>query len=76
VIAELARSHLLALSRSLIEVALGVSLQQARQALESLDHEALGALGLGLAPTRPHCRCTPCRRSRGLETSRKKIASA
>jgi len=29
-----------------IEVALGVSLQQARQALESLDHEALGALGL------------------------------
>ena len=30
-----------------IEVALGVSLQQARQALESLDHEALGALGLG-----------------------------
>ena len=30
-----------------IEVLLGVSLQQARQALESLDHEALGALGLG-----------------------------
>jgi hypothetical protein len=30
-----------------IEAALGVSLQQARQALESLDHEALGALGLG-----------------------------
>ena len=30
-----------------IEVVLGVSLQQARQALESLDHEALGALGLG-----------------------------
>jgi hypothetical protein len=30
-----------------IEVALGVSLQQARQALESLDHEALGTLGLG-----------------------------
>jgi hypothetical protein len=29
------------------EVVLGVSLQQARQALESLDHEALGALGLG-----------------------------
>lgn len=29
-----------------IEVALGVSLQQARQALESLDHQALGALGL------------------------------
>jgi len=30
-----------------IEVVLGVSLHQARQALESLDHEALGALGLG-----------------------------
>ena len=29
-----------------IEVVLGVSLQQARQALESLDHEALAALGL------------------------------
>ena len=29
-----------------IEVALGVTLQQARQANESLDHEALGALGL------------------------------
>jgi hypothetical protein len=30
-----------------IEAVLGVSLQQARQALDSLDHEALGALGLG-----------------------------
>jgi hypothetical protein len=30
-----------------IEVGLGVSLRQSRQALESLDHEALGALGLG-----------------------------
>ncbi len=29
-----------------IEVALGVTLQQARQALESLDHEALGVLGM------------------------------
>jgi hypothetical protein len=29
-----------------VEVVLGVSLQQARQAHESLDHEALGALGL------------------------------
>lgn len=29
-----------------IEAVLGVSLQQARQALESLDHEALGALGM------------------------------
>lgn len=30
-----------------IEVVLGVSLQQARQALESLDREAQGTLGLG-----------------------------
>jgi len=30
-----------------IEVVLNVSLQQARQALDSLDQEALGALGLG-----------------------------
>lgn len=30
-----------------IEVVLGVSLQQARQVLESLDEEALGALGIG-----------------------------
>ena len=29
-----------------IEAALGVTLQQARQAHESLDHEALGALGM------------------------------
>jgi len=39
-----------------IEVVLGVSLQQARQGLESLDHEALGALGLGFGtdvPTLP-----------------------
>ena len=55
-----------------IEAALGVSLQQARQALESLDHEALGALGLGPAPTLPRCRCAPCRRSRRSETSRKR----
>ena len=37
----------------LIEVVLGVSLQQARQALESLDHEALGALGLGSGADAP-----------------------
>jgi hypothetical protein len=36
-----------------IEVLLGVSLQQARQALESLDHEALGALGLGSGTDAP-----------------------
>jgi hypothetical protein len=30
-----------------IEIVLGLSLEQARQAVESLDHQALGALGLG-----------------------------
>jgi Clp amino terminal domain, pathogenicity island component len=36
-----------------IEAVLGVSLQQARQALESLDHEALAALGLGSGADAP-----------------------
>jgi hypothetical protein len=36
-----------------IEVVLGVSLQQAREALESLDREALGALGLGSGTDAP-----------------------
>ena len=36
-----------------IEVVLGVSLQQARQALDSLDHEALDALGLGFDADAP-----------------------
>jgi len=36
-----------------VEVVLGVSLQQARQALDSLDHEALGALGLASAADAP-----------------------
>ena len=36
-----------------IEDVLGVSVQQARQALESLDHEALGALGLGSGTDAP-----------------------
>ena len=35
------------------EAVLGVSLQQARQALESLDHEALAALGLGSGTDAP-----------------------
>jgi hypothetical protein len=52
-----------------VEVLLGVTLQQARQALESLDQEALGAVGMGPAPTLPHCRRAPCRRSRRSETS-------
>ena len=36
-----------------IEAVLGVSLQQARQALESLDHEALVTLGLGSGADAP-----------------------
>ena len=36
-----------------VEAVLGVSLQQARQAQESLDHEALGTLGLGSAADAP-----------------------
>ena len=36
-----------------VEVVLGVSLQQARQALDALDHEALGALGLGSGADAP-----------------------
>jgi hypothetical protein len=36
-----------------IEVVLGVSLQQARQALELLDQEALGALGMGFGADTP-----------------------
>src|ERR1700677_3372376 len=36
-----------------IEAVLGVSLPQARQALESLDHEALVALGLGSGTDAP-----------------------
>ena len=36
-----------------IEGMLGVSLQEARQTLESLDHEALGALGLGSSTDAP-----------------------
>jgi hypothetical protein len=36
-----------------VEVVLGVSLQQAHQALESLDHEALAAVGLGSGADAP-----------------------
>jgi formate dehydrogenase maturation protein FdhE len=36
-----------------IEVVLGVRLQQARETLESLDHEALSALGLGSGTDAP-----------------------
>jgi len=36
-----------------IEAVLGVNLVQARQALESLDHQALGALGIGSGADAP-----------------------
>ncbi len=36
-----------------IETVLGVSLQRARQALDSLDHEALAAIGLGSGANAP-----------------------
>ena len=36
-----------------IEAVLGVNLQQAREALESLDHEAMAALGLGSGTDAP-----------------------
>jgi Clp amino terminal domain, pathogenicity island component len=36
-----------------VEVVLGVNLQQARDALESLDHQALGAVGLGSGADAP-----------------------
>jgi ATP-dependent Clp protease ATP-binding subunit ClpA len=42
-----------------IEVALGVSLQQARQAQVSLDREALGALGLGSGADAPELPMRP-----------------
>ncbi len=51
-----------------IEGVLGVSLQQARQALESLDQEAFGALGLRAGTDAPPLPIAPCRRSRGSET--------
>jgi Clp amino terminal domain, pathogenicity island component len=36
-----------------VDVVLGVTLEQARQALESLDHEALGALGMASSTDAP-----------------------
>ena len=60
-----------------IEVVLGVSLQQARQALESLDQRSPGCPGHGVrhrrSPTADARRAEEAERS---ETSRKKIASA
>jgi hypothetical protein len=41
------------LEDSSVEVMLGVSLQQARQGLESLDRQALGSLGLGSGADAP-----------------------
>ena len=55
-----------------IEVVVGVSLQQARQALDSLDDEALGALGLESGTDAPALPMRGCRRSPGSETLRKR----
>ena len=58
------------------EAMLGVSLQQARQALESLDHQALAALGMAPGTDAPPCRRAPCPTSRRSGTSSKKTAPA
>ena len=53
-----------------VEAVLGVSLQQARQALDSLDQEALGTLGLGSGTDAPPLPMRArCRRGRRSETS-------
>ena len=54
-----------------LEAVLGVSLQQARQALESLDREALGALGLGPGADAPghHAKRSPPHDARGKESA-------
>ena len=59
-----------------IEAVLGASLEQARQALDLLDHEALSTLGLDSGSDAPPCRCAPCQRNRGSGTWRKRIVSA
>ncbi len=51
-----------------IEAVLDVSLQQARQALEALDHEALGSLGLDPGTDAPALPMREYRRGRGSET--------
>ena len=53
-----------------IEVVLGVSLQQARQALESLDHEALGRPGPGVRHRRS--RTADARRAEEAEAQRRR----
>ena len=59
-----------------IEALLGVSLLQARRAHESLDREVSPTWAWVREPTLPHCRCAPCRSSRGSGTSRKRTAFA
>ena len=59
-----------------IEVVLGVSLQQARQALESLDQEALGALGMGSGTDAPPLPMRAVPKKPTFRAVMKKIASA
>ena len=59
-----------------IEVVLGVSLQQARQALESLDQEALGALGMVSGTDAPALPMRAVPKKPRLRDVAKKIASA
>ena len=59
-----------------VEVVLGVSLQQARQALESLDQEALGALGMGSGTDAPPLPMGAVPKKPTIRDIAKKIASA
>ena len=59
-----------------IEVALGVSLQQARQALDSLDQEALGALGMASGTDAPPLPMRAVPKKPTFRALMKKIASA
>jgi len=77
VIAELHDHVLLALFEDpSIEVVLGVSLQQARQALSRSITKPWAPWAWGPHRRPPTADAPPCRRSRRSETSCKKIASA
>ena len=58
------------------EAVLGVTLQQARQAHESLDREALGALGMGSGTDAPPLPMRTVPKKPTIRDVMKKIASA